>query len=301
MRGPRESETTGGYVWFVGAGPGDPEYITLRGWRVLQAADVVLHDALVNPALLAETQARLIDVGKRCGQHSMAQTEISDLLVTLALEGKRVVRLKGGDASVLGRVGEEALALAEADLAFEIVPGVSSATSVPSIAGIPVTHRGLADSFLVTTAHHQDEGTAVSIPPYSASTTVVLLMARGTALAWQRQLLCQGYPPDLPVALISRGSTPDARVIETTVSRAVDDLEQASLKTPLMVVVGWVVTLRSRLVSSMGTAPPLPAWPDVWVGQQIALEPPDERASTIQRAFRPVAVGVTPVEIQERP
>ncbi|MDP6980363.1 MAG: uroporphyrinogen-III C-methyltransferase [Myxococcota bacterium] len=171
----RSSHSEDGFVWFVGAGPGDPELLTRRGWRALQDADVVLHDALVDPALLADVSAPLINAGKRCGRHMMSQEQISAELVALASKGKRVVRLKGGDASVLGRVGEEALALTEAGVRFEIVPGVSSVTAVPSTAGIPVTHRGLADSFLVATAHHQKEGTALSLPDYNATTTVLEL------------------------------------------------------------------------------------------------------------------------------
>lgn len=290
-----------GFVWFVGAGPGDPELLTLRGWRALKAADVVLHDALVDPALLAEllaqTSARLIDVGKRCGRHSIPQEKISAELAALALAGKRVVRLKGGDASVLGRVGEEALVLAEAGVPFEIVPGVSSATSVPSTAGIPVTHRGLADSFLVATAHRQEEGTAMSVPPYSASTTVILLMARGTAVAWQQQLLQLGYPPELPLALISRGCTPEAQVVETTVASAVEDLERAALETPLMAVVGWVVTLRSRLETSMVNQAPA-AGAAVGVGDEcVAFGRPREIKQ--QEVHRPVAKGAIPDSVHD--
>lgn len=289
MAATEASEATRGFVWFVGAGPGDPELITLRGWQALQAADVILHDALVNPALLADVAAPLINVGKRCGQHVMSQEQISARLVTLALEGKRVVRLKGGDASVLGRVGEEALALSEAGLRFEIIPGVSSVTAVPSRAGIPVTHRGLADSFLVATAHHQDEGTAVSVPVYKESTTVLLLMARGTAAAWQQSLLSRGYPSELPVALISRGCTPDARVVETTVEDALKDLERSALETPLMAVVGWVVTLRPRLQASIESRSP---WPTAQKAVVFAAsDEANPHSMPCQNALRPVAAS----------
>ncbi|MCP5040159.1 MAG: uroporphyrinogen-III C-methyltransferase [bacterium] len=289
----RTMQASRGFVWFVGAGPGDPELITLRGWQALQAADVVLHDALVDDALVADLTARLVDVGKRCGRHAMTQEAISALLVTLALEGNRVVRLKGGDASVLGRVGEEALALAEAGLRFEIVPGVSSVTAVPSTAGIPVTHRGLADSFLVATAHHQQEGTAVSVPPYKASTTVLLLMARGTARAWQQQLLSRGYPPELPVALISAGCTPQARLVETTIDNAVEDLERSALETPLMAVVGWVVTLRPRLEASLDAFSP---WPPATLASPEQNSPPIRCQTTL----RPVVAGVALGAVKDR-
>ncbi|MBW1882366.1 MAG: uroporphyrinogen-III C-methyltransferase [Deltaproteobacteria bacterium] len=240
-----------GFVWFVGAGPGDPELLTLRGARLLRTADVVLHDALVHPAILDEVTGQRIDVGKRCGRHSMRQEEISALIVDLALRGRRVVRLKGGDSSVLGRVGEEALVLAERDIAFEIVPGVSSATAVTSAAGIPLTHRGLADSFVVATARRRDDGRDFSIPTYAASTTVVLMMASRTVSDWREQLLRSGYPAELPVALISAGCTELARVVETSVAEVEEDLEQAGLQTPILAVVGWVVTLRERLAGGL--------------------------------------------------
>jgi uroporphyrin-III C-methyltransferase len=147
-----------GYVWIVGAGPGAPDLITLRGWRALREADVVLYDSLVDPSLLDGLPAVRVFVGKRCGAHAIAQERIFELLARLALEGRRVVRLKGGDPSVLGRGGEEALRLTELGVAYEIVPGVTSATAVPVLAGIPVTHRSVADSFLVATAHPTTSG-----------------------------------------------------------------------------------------------------------------------------------------------
>lgn len=245
-----------GFVWFVGAGPGDPELMTLRGARLLRAADVVLHDALVHPAILDETDAQRIDVGKRCGRHAMRQEEISLLIAELAEGGQRVVRLKGGDSSVLGRVGEEALCLAERNIPFEIVPGVSSATAVSSAAGIPLTHRGLADSFAVATAHRRDGGCDFSIPTYSPRTTVVLLMASATVADWSEQLLRSGYPADLPIALISAGCTERERVVETNVMDVEEDLQKAGLETPVLAVAGQVVTLRERLSGGLARLAP---------------------------------------------
>jgi hypothetical protein len=162
-----------------------------------------------------------------------------------------------------------------------------------------VTHRGLADSFLVATAHHQEEGTAMSVPPYSASTTVILLMARGTAVAWQQQLLQLGYPPELPLALISRGCTPEAQVVETTVASAVEDLERAALETPLMAVVGWVVTLRSRLETSMvNQAPAAGASVGVGVGdERVAFGRPREIKQ--QEVHRSIAEGAIPDSVHD--
>ncbi|MBW2385055.1 MAG: uroporphyrinogen-III C-methyltransferase [Deltaproteobacteria bacterium] len=256
-----------GFVSLVGAGPGDPELITLRGWRALQSADVVVYDALVEPALLREVSAPLIDAGKRCGRHGMSQEAICALLVELALAGKRVVRLKGGDPNVLGRVGEEALALGEAGVRFEIVPGVTSATAVPSAAGIPVTHRGLADSFVVLTAHRQGEHATLSIPTYDPRTTVVLLMARGTVAAWREQLLRRGYPEDLPLAVISAGCTPRQRVVETTVAGVPEAMARASLDAPVLAIAGWVVTLRAELASGVADRAPAFECPAMEVGE----------------------------------
>lgn len=245
-----------GFVWFVGAGPGDPELMTLRGARLLRTADVVLHDALVHPAILDEVSGQCVNVGKRCGQHSMQQEDISALIVALAAQGQRVVRLKGGDSSVLGRIGEEALVLAERNIPFEIVPGVSSATAVSSAAGIPLTHRGLADSFVVVAAHRREGGGDFSIPSYAARTTVVLLMANGTVENWSEQLLRSGYPADLPIALISAGCTERERIVETRISDVGDDLRKAGLETPILAVVGWVVTLRGRLAGGLSRQAP---------------------------------------------
>lgn len=236
-----------GRVYLVGAGPGDPELITLRGWRLLHSADVVLYDALVDPRLLAGVPAERIYVGKRCGNHSVPQEQINALLAEHALTGRTVVRLKGGDPTVLGRVGEEALHLASRGVPFEIVPGISSAVSVPAYAGIPVTHRGVADSFALATAHRRRDATDFSIPDYSERTTLILLMPVTTAAVWQRQLLAQGYPDDLPVAFVSDGTRPEQRVLVTCVGEVARAVEGADLGSPTMVVVGRVVELRERL------------------------------------------------------
>jgi uroporphyrin-III C-methyltransferase len=243
-------------VWFVGAGPGDPDLITLRGWRALQRADLVLYDSLVDVRLLAELTAERVYVGKRCGRHAMTQEAINALLIESARAGRKVVRLKGGDPAVLGRVGEEALALAENDLPFELVPGVTSATAVPMLAGIPITHRGIADSFVVATAHRRSQDMPLSIPDYKPETTLVLLMALATADVWHAGLLAGGYPTDLPIALISAGSTPAQRVIVTTVGNAMADLRDAKLETPVLAVVGRVVELHDRLGAAQSAHEP---------------------------------------------
>ncbi|MBI4265799.1 MAG: uroporphyrinogen-III C-methyltransferase [Acidobacteria bacterium] len=257
-----------GRVVFVGAGPGDPDLMTLRGWRALRDADVVLYDSLVDMRLLDDLDAELVFAGKRCGAHHMPQEAITELLVRFALDGKRVVRLKGGDPTVLGRTGEEALRLAQFGIPFEIVPGVSSAVAAPALAGIPVTHRGLADGLCVVSAHRQGNDPDISIPPYHPRTTLVLLMALQTVETWSPQLLERGYPADLPVAFISAGATARQRVVVTTVSRAAADARAAGLDSPTLAVVGRVVGLREELAACERT----PHWSrsdvSVWVGAQ---------------------------------
>jgi uroporphyrin-III C-methyltransferase len=243
----RASQPRNGCAWFVGAGPGDPDLITLRGWRALQQADLVLFDSLVDVRMLEGLSAECRYVGKRCGRHSMTQEEINALLVESVRSGRRVVRLKGGDPAVLGRVGEEALQLAERDLPFELIPGVTSATAVPMLAGIPITHRGLADSFVVATAHRRSEEMSLSIPRYNAETTLVLLMALATADTWHAALIAGDYPADLPLAFVSAGCSPEQRVVVSTVATALDDLRRAELATPVLAVVGRVVELHEQL------------------------------------------------------
>jgi uroporphyrin-III C-methyltransferase/precorrin-2 dehydrogenase/sirohydrochlorin ferrochelatase len=236
-----------GFVALVGAGPGDPDLITLRGWKALQQASVVLYDNLVDPRLLDGLGADRIYVGKRCGAHAMPQERIISLMISLARKGGRVVRLKGGEPGVLGRAGEEALALAAHDIPFDIVPGVSSATGVPIVAGIPVTHRDVADSFLVATAHRRADRTDFSIAAYHPRTTLVLLMARSSAPLWRDQLLAQGYPPTLPVAFVSAGCTDRERVLVTCVQDAAKDVWREGLGSPVLAVIGRVVELRERI------------------------------------------------------
>ena len=236
-----------GHVVFVGAGPGDPELITLRGWRALQEADVVLYDSLVDKRLLRGLDAELVFVGKRCGRHSMPQERISELLVRHALSGKHVVRLKGGDPTVLGRTGEEALCLVASGIGFEIVPGVSSAVAAPAFAGIPVTHRGLADSVCIVSAHRRNDEKEFSIPQYSPHTTLVLLMAAQTAPSWLKQLLARGYPADLPVAFVTAATTPKQQVLVTTVADAARGDVMPECGSPTMAVIGRVVSLRESL------------------------------------------------------
>ena len=236
----------------MGAGPGAADLITLRGLRALRAAEYVLYDHLVDRALLDEARGSLVYVGKRCGQHFMTQPAINRLLVDLAAGGYRVVRLKGGDACVFGRVGEEAAALAEAGLPFEWVPGVSSAVAAAELAAIPVTHRGVAEGFTVVTAHRHADDADYAVPPYNPRRTLVLLMGVRTRAVWRDELLAQGYPPELPVAFIERAGDARQRVVETTLGDLVQDTP--GLRSPAVAVLGEVVRLRAGLAPFMVAA-----------------------------------------------
>jgi uroporphyrin-III C-methyltransferase len=241
-----------GRVALVGAGPGDPGLMTVRGLALLRTADVVVYDRLVDPRILDEIppRARRIFVGKTTGAHLVPQAEINELLVVHARRGRRVVRLKGGDPFVFGRGGEEADALAAAGVPFEVVPGVSAAVAVPAYAGIPVTHRGVASSFAVVTGHEDAGKTASSIDWAALATavdTLVILMGVRSLPAIARALLDAGRPPETPVALIHRGTT---EAQETVVGRldGIAVLAAArELPPPVVIVVGDVVALRERL------------------------------------------------------
>jgi len=241
-----------GRVALVGAGPGDPGLMTVRGLALLRRAEVVIYDRLVDPRVLDEAppDALRIFAGKASGAHVLSQARINALLVAHAQQGRRVVRLKGGDPFVFGRGGEEADALAAAGIPFEIVPGVSAAVAVPAYAGIPVTHRGTASSFAVVTGHEDEDKAHASVDwarlATAVDTLVILMGARGLPRI-TRALLDGGRRPDTPVALIRWGTT-DAQV--TLVGR-LDEIgalaEAAQLAPPVVAVVGDVVALRSRL------------------------------------------------------
>jgi uroporphyrin-III C-methyltransferase len=238
-----------GKVYLVGAGPGDPGLLTVRGLELLRAADVIVYDCLVNPALLeqASSSALRIFAGKTTGFHSLPQEEINHLLITHALYGREVVRLKGGDPFVFGRGGEEAEALAEAGISFEIVPGVSSAVAVPAYAGIPLTHRKVSSSFAVITGHEAcKDGASVDWSRLATAVdTLVILMGLKNLPRIASELMVHGRSPETPVALVRWGTTEKQETIEGTLA---DIVEKARpLRPPVVIVVGEVVELRNRL------------------------------------------------------
>jgi uroporphyrin-III C-methyltransferase len=241
-----------GFVSLVGAGPGDPELITAKGLRRLRAADVVVYDALVNEALLRECRpdAELIYAGKRAQQHYRSQAEINTLLIEKARAGLQVVRLKGGDPFVFGRGGEEADALVAAGVAWEVVPGVTSAIAVPAYAGIPVTHRAAASSFAIITGHEDPERAETRLRWQALAKgidTLIFLMGVGRLPTIAAQLIAYGRAPATPAAVIRHGTTPDQETITGTLATIADDVARAGLSAPATLIVGEVVGLRERL------------------------------------------------------
>jgi len=241
-----------GIVYVVGAGPGDPELITVKGLKVLRSADVVLYDRLVSKDLLREVRedAELIYVGKAPGRHTMTQEEINRLLVEKARQGLVVVRLKGGDPYVFGRGEEECLYVRSHGIECIVVPGITSAIAGPAYAGIPVTHRGVASSFAVATGREAEgkEKRSVSYAALAkAADTLVILMGVGNLENIVRELLDAGVDPDTPVAIVEKATLPDQRVTVAPLSRIVEEARRRGVKPPAVIVVGRVVELREKL------------------------------------------------------
>ena len=241
-----------GFVSLVGAGPGDPELITVKGLRRLRAADVVLYDALIAPELLGECRpdAETIDVGKRTGGPARPQAWINRLLVERAGRGERVVRLKGGDPFVFGRGGEEAEALVAAGLDWEVVPGVSSAIAAPAYAGIPLTHRQHAASFAVITGHEPAERADSRLRWEALARgidTLVFLMGVGRLGEICAQLQAHGRPATTPAAVVHWGSTAMQQTVVATLDTIAAAVAQRQLGPPALLVVGEVVGLQATL------------------------------------------------------
>ncbi len=237
---PHRPRTGTGWVALVGGGPGHEDLMTLRARQLLATADVVVVDRLAPRGLLSTlpTTVRVIDVGKAPQRHAVPQDQINAILVEEALVGHGVVRLKGGDPYVLGRGGEERLACEAHGIPVEVVPGVTSAISVPAAAGIPVTHRGLARGFTVVTGHED-------LPdlPTGRDHTLVLLMGVAALRTTTTHLLAAGRDPECPVAIVERGWMPDQRVTMATVATIADLADQVGVENPAVIVIGDVVTV----------------------------------------------------------
>jgi uroporphyrin-III C-methyltransferase len=247
-----------GQVALVGAGPGDPELLTVRALKRLRQADVVVHDRLVPAAVLdaCRPRAHRIDVGKAPGAHGRGQRAINELLIQLAREGLRVVRLKGGDPFVFGRGAEEALALAEAGIPCEVVPGISAALAGPAAAAIPVTHRGLASSVTIATGHGAEDGEG---PDWSAMAatrgTLVFLMGVAELEQISHRLRRHGRPEAEPAAVVEWATTPAQRCVAGTLADIAARAAEARIAAPAVLVVGPTVALGQVLGGWLGAQP----------------------------------------------
>ncbi len=237
-----------GKVYIVGAGPGDPGLITLRGLERIRAADVIVYDRLVSSALLEEApaEAERIYAGKKPGAHALCQDHINEQLARYAAMGKTVVRLKGGDPFVFGRGGEEAAFLAARGIAFEVVPGVTSALAVPAAAGIPLTFRGVSDSFAVVTGHRcAGASTPDYVALYRSAGNLVILMGVDGFPEIRRLLLDDGVDGSVPVAVIESGTLESQRAVVTTLAEALEGWEE--VQPPAVIVIGPTVLLHKRI------------------------------------------------------
>ncbi len=250
VRATRRTRRDGaGTVHLVGGGPGDDGLLTVRGRRLLALADVVVVDRLAPHGVLDRLAAdvEVIDCGKTPGHHVLTQDQINEVIVERALRGLDVVRLKGGDPFVLGRGGEEVLACHAAGVPVEVVPGVTSAVSVPAAAGIPVTHRGVTSTFALVSAHDGIAPIVEAGTSYAASTTLVLLMGIRLLRESSVALVAAGRDPSTPVAIIERGWSPQQRTTVGTLADIADLAEARGVESPAVIVVGDVVSLRDQL------------------------------------------------------
>ncbi len=244
-----------GKVYLVGGGPGDPELLTLKAYRVLQEADVVLYDALVSKEILSLTKRDCLKiyVGKRCGRHSLPQEEINDLLHKFVTRYRIVVRLKGGDPFVFGRGGEELLSLKKKGIEVEVIPGITSAVAGPSSAFIPLTYRGMSSSFAVVTGH---PGKDINWESFTKIDTLIILMGVKRRQGIARELIKAGREPSELVAFIEKATTPDQREIFTTLERVATN--PPPVEPPAVMVVGSVVSLGREVIEHFKAQEGLP-------------------------------------------
>jgi len=270
-----------GKVYLIGAGPGDPDLITVKGRECLKKADIIVYDYLVNESLLslAHTDAKLIYVGKKSGHHTMPQKDINNLLIESSRKGLTVARLKGGDPFIFGRGGEEAMELSKEGIAFEIVPGVTSAVAVPAYAGIPLTHRNFASTVCFITGH-EDPAKEESHINWNAlaqsSGTLVFLMGIANLDKIVKKLTTLGKPPDTPAAVVNSGTMLNQRTVIGTLADIDQKVKNANLGAPGIIVVGDVVNLRKHL--NWFESRPL-------FGKKIVITRPEDQAAGFVRTL----------------
>jgi uroporphyrin-III C-methyltransferase/precorrin-2 dehydrogenase/sirohydrochlorin ferrochelatase len=238
-----------GEVYIVGAGPGDPELLTIRALRLMQQCDVVLHDRLVSAEVIAlvRRDAQRIDVGKRCGERTWSQQRINQTMIRLAREGKRVLRLKGGDPLIFGRGGEELEAMAGAGIPYQVVPGITAAAGCGAYAGIPLTHRDFAHSCVFVSGHGVEQPEFDWKSLAQPEQTVVFYMALDSIATICRELRWHGLPDTTPAAVVSRGTTRDQQVVSATLATLPDAVDEHPVESPALLIVGDVVRLHDRL------------------------------------------------------
>jgi len=271
------SEPAPGTVYLVGSGPGDPALLTVKAARLLEDADVVLHDKLPGPAIVNQIpEAKREDVGKRAGGEWTPQEYTNRRLVELAREGNTVVRLKGGDPFVFGRGGEEAEHLADAGIPFVVVPGVTSAIAGPGVAGIPVTHRDHTSSVSFVTGHEdptKDESAVDWEALAATGGTIVVLMGVGKLPAYTATLREAGMDPQTPVALIERATWPDMAVATGTLESIVDVRDAAGIEPPAITVIGAVAATRDRVLAFLENDPASQSTPDPTTPDEATADP----------------------------
>ncbi|MGF1610466.1 MAG: uroporphyrinogen-III C-methyltransferase [Kiloniellales bacterium] len=267
VNGPAARQPNDGIVYIVGAGPGDPDLLTLRALRLIQDADVIFHDKLVAPEILdyARRDAERVYVGKSKGNHAKSQDQINALMAAAALAGKRVVRLKGGDPFVFGRGGEEAAYLRERGVAVEVVPGITAATGCAAAADIPLTYRGLAQAVTFVTGHAAAEGQGGGEPDLDWAAlargrqTLAIYMGVSTAGSIARRLIEAGAEPGRPAAIIENGTRPEQRVVSGRLADLERLVARYGITGPALIVVGEVVSL-----ANIETLPALAASSMAW-------------------------------------
>ncbi|WP_232818284.1 uroporphyrinogen-III C-methyltransferase [Zobellella maritima] len=244
------------HVTLVGAGPGDPELLTIKALRAMEQADVVVYDSLVSPEILTliPSGVKRLEMGKRCGKNSARQEDICAVLVRLARAGNRVVRLKGGDPFIFGRGGEEALYLRQHQIPFSVVPGITAALGCAASSLIPLTHRGLSRAVTLVTGHLQKGGEFRGWSALAqAGQTLVFYMGLEQAACIEQQLLAEGCPGRLPVALIESGTTRFQQIHVTELGRLAETAAGLTPEGPVLMVIGEVVALRAELTATLDT------------------------------------------------
>jgi len=239
-----------GKVWLIGAGPGDPDLLTVKAARLIAQADALVYDHLVGEGImdLARSDARLIYAGKEASNHTLPQGSINQLLVDLAREGLSVVRLKGGDPFIFGRGGEELETLVASGIPFEVIPGVTAAAGCAAYSGFPLTHRDHAQALTFVTGHLKDGSVNLDWPALARPChTIVFYMGIGAAAEICRQMISHGLPPTTPAAVVRNGTLPDQQTLLATLGTLPERINESEIKPPALIIVGSVVSLHEKL------------------------------------------------------